>query len=398
MTYSENISRLKPSATMAVSALAKRLAAEGRDIIDLSAGEPDFDTPSWISDAAVSGIRAGRTRYTPAAGLPELRRAVASEMSDRAADGWELAAENVVVGAGAKQALFNACFSVFGPGDEVLIASPHWTTYPALVELARAEPVTIAGPEDRGFRLAPEELERARTSRTRGLILCSPSNPTGTVYSLDELRAVAAWAAEHDIRIISDEIYRRISFAEGNRPAAGLLDLPARDVGPYAIVDGVSKSFAMTGWRIGYLVTDVELAAKAGALQSQTTSNPAAPSQMAALEALTQREQADDAIARMVTAFQRRRDLVVRRVGELLPGLSFIEPQGAFYLFLKVDSTYDDRSADSQAWCSRILEECGVALVPGAAFGDDRFVRLSYATSDETLEEAIRRLADALAA
>lgn len=393
MTYSENISTLQPSATMAVSALAKKLASEGRDIINLSAGEPDFDTPSWISDAAVDGIRAGRTRYTPAAGLPELRAAVAQHSIATAAPGWRLGAENVVVSAGAKQALFNACFSLFGPGDEVLIAGPYWTSYPAIVSLARAEPVFLVGPEARDFRLSPDDLERARTPRTKGLIISSPSNPAGTVYTLEELRDVAIWAKEHDVALISDEIYRQICFLEASSVAPGLLQLSPDEVGRFAVVDGVSKTFAMTGWRLGYMLTDSGLASKAAALQSQTTSNPATPSQMAALAALTRRDEASASIATMVAAFHRRRDLVVRLVREKLPRFSFIHPEGAFYLFLKVDSDYDEEVSNSSEWCSRVLERKGVALVPGSAFGDDRFVRLSFATSDDLLEDAIQRLA-----
>jgi aspartate aminotransferase len=397
MTFSENIARLRPSATIAVSTLAKELRAQGRDIINLSAGEPDFDTPEWISDAAVEGIRAGATRYTPAPGLPELRVAVARSLGAAAAPGWDLAADGVVVTSGAKQALFNACFTLFGPGDEVLVAAPYWTSYPEIVGLARAEPRFVSGAEERGFRLTPGELDRVRTDRTRGLILCSPSNPTGSVYSLDELAEVAEWCRENQVWILSDEIYRRIWFSPDGKEGAtapGLLQLPRSRVGPWVVIDGLSKSHAMTGWRIGYAVADPEVARKMGALQSHTTSNAATPSQMAALAALTRPEQSDRAIAEMVKAFRRRRDLVVARIRERLPHLSFVEPQGAFYLFLRVDGEFDDQVADSEAWCARVLEETGVAMVPGAAFGDDRFARLSYATSDDLLEEAIRRLAE----
>jgi aspartate aminotransferase len=394
MTFSENISRLQPSATIAVSTLAKRLRAEGRDILDLSAGEPDFPTPEWISEAAIQGIRAGRTRYTPAPGLPELRNAVAQAAGRHAAPGWALGAESVVVTSGAKQALFNACFALFGPGDEVLVATPYWTSYPEIVTLARAEPVFVAGDPSRGFRLTPEDLERARTSRSRGLILCSPSNPTGAVYSLDELQAVAAWAREHDVVLLSDEIYRRIHFGEvEGEPAPGVFDLDPDGVGPWVVVDGVSKAFAMTGWRIGFALASPEVAVQLGALQSHTTSNAATPSQVAALEALTRTEAADAAVAAMVKAFRRRRDLVVRRFREALPHLPPVEPDGAFYLFVRIDAEFSDEVPGSEAWCAQVLERTGVAMVPGAAFGDDRYARLSYATSDEVLEEAVRRLA-----
>ncbi len=393
MIYSENISTLQPSATMAVSSLAKKLAAEGRDIINLSAGEPDFDTPAWISEAGIQGIREGRTRYTPASGLPELRQAVAEDAMTRAHPAWELGAGNVVVSAGAKQSLFNACFTLFGPGDDVLVAAPYWTSYPEIVGLARARPVAVSGAEERDFRLAPEELEGVWTPKTRGLILCSPSNPTGTVYSLGELTAVAAWARERNVWLISDEIYRRICFLPDHPIAPGILDLDPAEVGPFVLVDGVSKTFAMTGWRIGYAISAPELASKAGALQSQITSNPATPSQVAALVALTERGRAEATVHDMVAAFHRRRDLVVRLLREKLPDYSFLTPEGAFYLFLRVDSDYGEGISGSSEWCSRVLEEKGVALVPGSAFGDDRYVRLSYAASDKELEEAIERLA-----
>jgi len=392
MDFSPNVSRLRPSATIAVSTLAKKLRAEGRDVIDLSAGEPDFPTPSWICDAAVEGIRAGRTGYTPAPGLPELRAAVAGDLQGRAAKGWDLSQSQVVVSAGAKQALFNACFTLFGPGDKVLVATPYWTSYPQMVGLAQAEPVFVAGAEERDFRLTPDDLEAAWEPQVRGLIICSPSNPTGTVYSTSELQAVAEWARERNVWLISDEIYRWIVFGDGEEEASGLLSLDPQTVGPHVLIDGVSKCFAMTGWRIGYSVTSPELAAKLSALQSHSTSNAATPSQLAALEALTRQERAREAIGEMVAAFRRRRDLVVSAVRERLPHLSFIEPQGAFYLFLRVDGEFSQEVPDSEAWCSRVLEATGVAMVPGAAFGDDRYVRLSFATSDELLDEAIHRL------
>ena len=391
MTFSENVARLQPSATMAVSSLAKRLRAEGRDIIDLSAGEPDFDTPSWLVDAAVEGVRAGATRYTPAAGMPELRAAIARSLVARGADAaWG----DVVVTAGAKQALFNACFTFFGPGDEVMIASPYWTSYPEMVTLSRAEPVFVQGPAERNFLLRPEDLEAARTGRTRGLIMCSPSNPTGAVYTPDELAAVARWARDNDIRLINDEIYRHIHFA-GAGTAPGLLELDPGDVGPFVLIDGVSKAFAMTGWRIGFSYCEGAGAKKMAAFQSHTTSNPATPSQLAALAAYSDVERSLGDIARMAEAYQRRQRLVVALMGELLPELSFVEPGGAFYLFFRVDSACGPGQGSSD-FCTRMLEEAGVALVPGSAFGDDRYARMSFATSDDLLSEAIRRMARVL--
>ena len=393
--FSQNVASLQPSATIAVSSLAKKLAAEGRDIINLGQGEPDFDTPGFICDAAIEGIRGGQTRYTPAAGMPELRKAIAQTLSKRA--GREMAWQGVVVSSGAKQSLFNACFTLFGPGDEVLIGTPYWTSYPEIVGLARAKPVPVAGPEEDEFRLTPEVLEAARTPSTRGLIYSSPSNPTGGVYTKDELKAIAEWARDNDVWLIADEIYREISFEEGGE-APGLLELPQESLGRFVLVDGASKSFAMTGWRIGFAWCEPEVAKEFDALQSHTTSNPATPSQVAALEAYRNHERTAAAVSEMRKAFQRRRDLVVRLFDEQLPELDYVRPQGAFYLFFRVDPLFDDRITNATDFSSWLLEETGVALVPGAAFGDDRWVRLSYATSDEVLEEAIGRMARAIRA
>jgi aspartate aminotransferase len=395
MQLSANVKKLQPSATIAVSTLAKKLRSEGRDILDLSAGEPDFDTPAFISEAGIQGIREGRTRYTPVGGMPELRKAIAAEASART--GKSVDWNGVVVSAGAKQSLFNACFTLFGPGDEVLIAAPYWTSYPEIVTLARAESVFVAGPEENEFLLRVEDLDAALTPRTRGLIVCSPSNPTGAVYAAEELQAIAEWARDRGIWLISDEIYRQIHFSEGGAPAVGLLDLPEGSLGDYVVIDGASKSFAMTGWRIGYSISSPESARAFTALQSHITSNPSTPSQVAALQAFLEPEKTAAAVAHMREAFQRRRDLVVRMVTEHLPGFSFIHPRGAFYLFLRVDSAFTGGILDSSAFCNRLLEETGVALVPGVAFGDDRYVRMSYATSDEILVASIERLAGMLA-
>ncbi len=396
MRLSANIEKLKPSATIAVSTLAKRLASEGRDIINLSAGEPDFDTPVFIADAAVEGIRGGQTRYTPPAGLPQLRKAIAAHLSERA--GRPLEWEGVVVTSGAKQALFNSIYCLFGPGDEVMVAAPYWTSYPDLVTIARAEPVSVMGDEASGFRVTTQDLEAARTDRTRALILNTPCNPTGAVYTLDELTSIAEWAKEHRIWIISDEIYRNIYYGSDRPAAAGILDVPADRMGDFVLIDGASKSYAMTGWRVGFSFCSPELAKHFSSLQSQLTSNTATPSQVAALAAYSEVEQSKAAIATMVEAFKRRRDLVAARMGELLPGVPFVEPQGAFYLYFRVDGMFGGDVDSATAWCSQLLNEKGVALVPGAAFGDDRWVRMSYAASDETLEEAFRRIGAMVAA
>ena len=397
MRFSSNVEKIKPSATMAVSALAKKLKAEGRDVIDLSAGEPDFDTPSFISDAAIEGIRKGKTRYTPAPGMPELKKAIARSLSQRA--GRELDPEGVVVTSGAKQALFNACFCLFGPGDEVLIGAPYWTSYPEIVTLARATPVPVAGSEERDFKLTPADLDRAWTPNTKGLIYSSPSNPAGTVYSKDELKAVIEWARDKDVWVIADEIYRCINFADDKgTPAAGILELPAGSLGPkFVLVDGASKAFAMTGWRLGYSYCDPKAAKELGAVQSHVSSNANTPTQVGVLAAFTETDKTDKAVKEMVKAFRRRRDLVTRLFDELLPDFTYLKPSGAFYLFFRVDSAFSDEIPNSTKFCSWMLEETGVALVPGSAFGDDRYVRMSYAAADAVLEDGIRRLAGALA-
>jgi aspartate/methionine/tyrosine aminotransferase len=393
MQLSVNIQRLHPSATIAVSTLAKRLKREGRDVIDLSAGQPDFDTPSWIAEAGIEGIRGGGTRYTPVAGIPELRGAI-SRYHGRGAT-TPLDPSGVVVSSGAKQALFNTSFVLFGPGDDVLIGAPYWTSYPEIVHLARANPVPVAGPAARGFKLSPETLDRAATPATRGLIFSSPSNPTGAVYSMAELRAIAEWARDRDIWLLSDEIYQEIYFGETPR-APGLLGLPPESRGPFVVINGASKSYAMTGWRIGFSYCDPELAAKIGALQSHTTSNAATPSQLAALAAYEDPDRTAATVDEMVRSFRRRRDLVVQRFGQLLPVVDFVEPEGAFYLFFRIDGAFTPECPDDTALCSRILEDVGVAMVPGSAFGDGRFARLSYATSDELLEESVKRIESVL--
>lgn len=391
MTFSENIGKLKPSATMAVSALAKRLASEGRDIVNLSAGEPDFATPGFIADAGVSAIREGATRYTAAPGMPELRKAIAAHLSERA--GRTLPWEGVVTGTGAKQALFNAVFSLFGPGDEVLILTPYWTTYPDIVTLARAEPVFVAGDEARDFKVTPADLDAAVTDRTRGLILNSPSNPSGAVYSLEELRAITRWAKDRNVWLVSDEIYGTIYYGDEGGRAPGVLHVDPSELGRFVLVDGLSKSHAMTGWRFGFSFSEPELAGKLTALQSQITSNPSTPTQHAALEAYRNGEASDRAVAEMGRAFRRRRDLVLGRLREHFPSLRVIEPEGAFYVYFRVDSLTGGEVGSATEWCSKLIEDAGVALVPGAAFGDDAWARMSYAASDDELTDAIERIA-----
>ena len=386
--FSDNVARLQPSATIAVSSLAKELKAKGRDIINLSAGEPDFPTPSFIAEAGIGAIREGRTRYTPASGIPELRQAIAETLGR--AHGAEVDPAGIVVSAGAKQALFNALFVLVGPGDRVLVPVPYWTSYPEIVQLARGEPVTVQGPEDRGYRVGPAELDQAWDPSVRALLLNSPVNPSGAVYSREELRAIAEWARDRDVWIISDEIYARLCYTDDR--AAGVLDLGPALTERAVVINGASKAFAMTGWRIGFSCTDAAVASKISALQSHTTSNAATPSQYAALAAYTASAKQEAELQDMAGAFRQRRDRVVELLDHHLPGTGRVEPEGAFYLFFRCDQWLDDRRPDSVALCKALIEEAEVALVPGSAFGDDRYVRLSFASSTDELERAFERL------
>ncbi|MBA4156516.1 MAG: pyridoxal phosphate-dependent aminotransferase [Gemmatimonadetes bacterium] len=392
--FSPNIAKLQPSATISLSSRVKELISAGHDIINLTAGEPDFPTPSFIADAGVRAIREGRTRYTPSAGVPELRAAIATDLSRLSPHQPAFDPASIVVSAGAKEALFNACFSLFGPGDRVLIPVPYWTTYPEQIALARAEPVFV-NPGGENGKVTPEDLDRAAASGgVKGIILNSPGNPTGAVYSLEELEAIVRWANARNAWVISDEIYRRIYH--GDRLAPGLLDLDPALLERSVVIDGASKSFAMTGWRIGFSYSPLELATKISALQSQTTSHPSAPSQYAALAAYCAGEEQMREYRTMSSAFERRRAHVVRLFRELLPGVRFLEPEGAFYLWIAVDGMARNGENDI-ALCERLIETVGVALVPGSAFGDERFVRLSYACSEDTLERAVERLPEAVA-
>lgn len=387
--FSANVASLQPSATMAVSAKIKQLIAEGRDVLDLCVGEPDFPTPEFISEAGIRAIRESKTRYTPVAGIPALRAAIARDLARLSPGAGDLDPAGVVVSTGAKQALFNVCFSLFGPGDRVLIPVPYWTSYPEIVGLGRAEAVPVHGDSGNSYKVTVDDLERAAEGGASGLMLNSPSNPSGAVYSLEELEAIARWATERGVWIVSDEIYRRIYFHGPLAP--GLLDLPAELRERAVLIDGASKAFAMTGWRIGFSYSSRETADKFAGVQSQITSNPNTPAQYAALAAYQADETGLEEIERMRLAFRGRKELLVGLLRERLPEVEFVEPDGAFYLFFRTRGLGPEGEG-SVAFCERALSEVGLGLVPGAAFGDDRFARMSFACSEETLREAVRRL------
>jgi aspartate aminotransferase len=385
---SPNVQHLKGSETVAISNEAKRRRAAGEDVLDLSAGEPDFDTPAAAAQAGVQAVEKGMTRYPPNIGLAELRAAMARRLS-LLSGGRPVNADNIVVSSGSKQSIFNACFTLFGPTDQVLIPAPAWVSYPQIVYLCRAEPVMVPGALDWGLKVSARDLDRASTKRTRGLIICSPCNPTGSVYTTTELKAIAEWARKHDIWVIADEIYRVINFGTG--PAASFLDLPDEYLERTVVIYGASKAYAMTGWRIGAALAPPHLAKAMAALQSHTTTGANHPAQWAAATAFSD-DRVEAEVQRMTAAFRRRRDYLVDRFRSEAPGVEFVEPHGAFYFFFRVDGIREKDPVTGSSFCEQLMKQEGVALVPGAAFGDDRWVRLSYAVSDKELENALDRI------
>ncbi len=387
-TRSRNIRQLQPSATIAVTQEASRLRAAGEDIIDLSAGEPDFDTPRVVADAGIRAIQEGKTHYPPNTGILDLRAAAASHLSV-VSGGRPVNADNIVVSTGAKQSLFNTCFTLFGPHDSVLIPTPSWVSYPQMIHLARANPVMVPGDPEFSLKVSVDDLEEASDVNTKGLLLCTPNNPTGAVYTHSELRAIAEWAHRRNLWVISDEIYRRIHYAPG--PAPSVLDLPDELLSRVVVIYGASKAYAMTGWRIGLALAPTEVARAMGALQSHTTSGANHPAQYAAAAAFSD-ERVEAEVKNMVQQFHRRREVVVEHFREHLPGFEFVEPLGAFYLFFRVDACFGGEISDAATFCQRLIADGGVALVPGEAFGDDRWVRLSFAASEQQIRKALKRL------
>ncbi|HUL03965.1 MAG TPA: pyridoxal phosphate-dependent aminotransferase [Gemmatimonadales bacterium] len=381
---SPNLQHLETSATIAISQEAKRRRAAGEDVIDLGAGEPDFPTPPVPSDAGIRAIRDGRTHYPANEGILELRVAAAKHLSVLSG-GRPVNADNIVVSNGSKQSLFNVCFTLFGPGDIVAIPAPAWVSYPQIVYLSRARPALVAGDAEWSLKVGVRDLERV-VPGARGLILCSPCNPTGGVYTAAEIRAIAQWALERKVWVIADEIYRRIHYGPG--PAPSFLDLPDEMLERVVVIYGVSKAYAMTGWRIGLALAPAKIAKAMAALQSHTTTGANHPAQYAAAAALGD-ERVEQDVLRMVAEFRKRRDLVVSTFRRELPGVEFVDPLGAFYFFFRVDSFGGITGTE---FCTRLITSTGVAMVPGSAFGDDRYVRMSYAASTEHIGKALERI------
>ena len=390
---SRRIRSIGLSPTLGVAALAARLRAEGEDVLDFSAGQPDFPTPESVKESGKRAIDENRTRYTLNQGLLELRAAIATRLNDD--QGLEYPAEQILVSPGAKASLYFAAMTLFDVGDEVLVPAPYWVTYPEQVRLARAEPVFVACAEERGFKLRSEDLEAAITPKSRALILNYPGNPTGACYTREELLPLAQLCVEHDLWVVADEIYARLLF--DGRSFTSIAALSPEIFSRTIVINGMSKTYAMTGWRIGYAAGPAEVIDGMGKLQSHSTSNATSISQWASVAAL---ELDDGLLEERAGEFQRRRDRIVARLREI-PGVSCVEPEGSFYVFPNVSGLFarsGGRIGSGEELASYLLEQAKVALVPGEAFGSANHVRLSYAVSQERIDEGMDRIAAAVSA
>ena len=393
MKLAEFTRHLKPSETLAISAKAKALRAQGREVIDFSVGEPDFNTPDNVIKAAEHAMAEGFTKYTQASGLPALRQAIADKLKRE--NGLDYEAEQIIVSCGAKHVLYNLAMVLVDPGDEVIIPGPYWVTYPTQVEMAGGVPVIIPTTAEEGFRITGAVLRRYLTPATKGIILNSPCNPTGAVYTPEELKDLAEVLAGTGLYVITDEIYEHMVYDGLQQISIATLspELKERCI----VVNGVSKSFSMTGWRVGYCAGPAEVIAACGHLQSQSTSNPTAFAQMGAIEALTGPQ---DSVGEMAAAFLQRRDFVVDRLNAI-DGISCPMPQGAFYTFPKINALFGRRAngralSDSAEVVDYLLDAAGVAAVPGEAFGANDHLRLSYALSMEDLRAGLDRVDQAV--
>lgn len=380
-TWAKNIS---PSPTLSVDAKAKKLKSEGKDVCGFGAGEPDFDTPEFIKEACIKAIEAGKTKYLPSAGLPALREALATHYAKRR--GISYNASNFIVSPGGKFSCYLAIMSVVSPGDEVIIPAPYWVSYPEMVKLAGGTPVYVKATDAADFKVTVQQLESVITPKTKLLILTSPSNPTGAVYSAQELKEIMDFAIARDILVMSDEIYSTLVYdgVEAISPASLSEEAKEHTI----VVSGFSKAFSMTGWRLGTLCAPAAIAKAVANLQSQTSSNATSFAQYGALAAMENEALADAAVAEMKKSFDRRRLMLLEGLNAI-DGVFCRRAQGAFYLFPNI-SSFGMSSVD---FCAKLLEEKLVAVVPGSAFGSDENVRFSYAVSDETIQKGIERMA-----
>lgn len=385
MKLAERVATITPSSTLAITAKAGELAAQGFDVIGLGAGQPDFNTPDFIIDAAMEAVKAGHTKYTPTAGLPALKQAIITKL--KRDQGFDYDPSEIIVGNGAKHVLYLLFQALLNPGDEVIIPAPYWVSYPEQVKLAGGIPVSIATTQQQQFKITADDLEKAVTSKTKALILNSPSNPTGMIYQKDDLVPIAEFCLKHDILIISDEIYEKLIY-NGNS-FYSIAQLSDEVKAQTIVINGVSKSHAMTGWRIGYAAANAELIKAMTNVASHSTSNPASVSQYAAIAAYNSPQ---DSVEEMRQAFEKRLNTVYSRL-VAIPGVSCIKPEGAFYLFPNIQKASASCGFSQVSdWVAALLDEEKVAVVPGAGFGAPEHIRLSYATSLEKFEAALDRI------
>jgi aspartate aminotransferase len=382
MEISERAAKLTPSLTLSIDSKAKAMKAEGLDVCGFGAGEPDFDTPEHIKAAAIAALQAGATKYTPSSGIPELRQAISEKFA--ADNQLEYRASQIVVTNGAKHACYNAILATCQAGDEVIIPSPYWVSYPDMVRLAGAEPVIVQTTERNGWKMRGEDFENAMTPRTKMVILNSPGNPTGSVYTRDELQAIVDIATDEDIYILSDEIYEKLVYDDVQHVSVGSLSREAYDL--TITVNGFSKAYAMTGWRLGYVGATEPIAKAIEAIQSHSTSNPNSFAQRGALAALKGDQQP---LTDMREEFDIRRNYMFDRISKI-PNITAVKPQGAFYVLVNISQL----GLTSQNFADRLLSKANVAVIPGAAFGDDRTIRLSYATSIDVIKKGLDRFQD----
>src|SRR6201988_4972200 len=382
MEISERAAQLTPSLTLSIDSKAKAMKAEGIDVCGFGAGEPDFDTPEHIKKAAIDALEAGFTRYTPSAGIPELRQAIAEKFAND--NGLSYRPAQVIVSNGAKHSCYNAILATCQPGDEVIIPAPYWVSYPDMVRLVGPEPVIVPTMEGNSWKMRAEDFENAMTPPTKMLILNSPCNPTGSVYTREDLQAIVDVAANEDIYILSDEIYEKLVYDDAQHVSIASLSKEANDL--TITVNGFSKTYAMTGWRLGYMAAPRAVAKAVGSIQSHTTSNPSSFSQYGALAALRGDQQP---IADMREEFDMRRNYMFDRLSKI-SNVTAVKPRGAFYILVNISQL----GLTSQNFADRLLSKANVAVVPGAAFGDDRTVRFSDATSLDVIKKGLDRFQD----
>ncbi|MCX6965049.1 MAG: pyridoxal phosphate-dependent aminotransferase [Verrucomicrobia bacterium] len=380
METASRLQQLTPSLTLAIDSKAKAMLAEGIEVFGFGAGEPDMDTPEHIKAAAIKALQEGRTKYTPSAGIPELRQAISQKLLKD--NGLDYKSSQVIVSTGAKQSCFNAIAAVVNEGDEVIIPAPYWLSYPEMVRIVGGEPVFIQTREENNWKITPEDFENAMTPRTKMIIINSPGNPTGSIYTREELKALSEVAAEEDIYILSDEIYEKLTYDGAEHVSVASISPEAYDL--TITINGFSKAYAMTGWRLGYLAAPEPIARVIDSMQSHMTSNPCSFAQYGALAALTGDQQC---VVDMREEFDIRRQYMFERLTQI-QGVSAVRPQGAFYVLANISAL----GLKSQNFADRLLSKSSVAVVPGIAFGDDRTIRLSYATSLDVIKSGLDRI------